>query len=513
MSFQRRSKDLAALLAGIESHPWAESTGSPPFGVSARGALNRPVAGVSHDSREIGDDWVFVALPGARFDGHDFVPRLPQAAAVVVQREVDAPEGVTVVRVNDTRQALPWLAASFHGHPATSLPVVGVTGTNGKTTATSLASAALRACGLRPGLVGTVAHRVGEDALDAATLVGQASAGHHHTTPEAPLLQALLARMAEAGCDAVLMEVSSIGLDARRADAIPFRVAAFTNLTRDHLDYHGDMESYAQAKERLFHELLAPDGIALLNRDDPAWQRFRPQGRRCWTYGIEAGDLHAREVELSAGGTRARLVTPAGEGTLNLPLVGRHNLSNALCAVGMALGLGLPLDAVLSGLASVPPVAGRLEPVPNRRGIGVFVDYAHTPDALEHVLACLRELAPRRLIAVFGCGGDRDRGKRAPMGRAAWEGSDLAVVTSDNPRSEDPRAIVDQVLTGLPEGAEGVEVEVDRRAAIALALARAERGDLVLIAGKGHETTQELAHATIDFDDRAVARELLEGEA
>jgi UDP-N-acetylmuramoyl-L-alanyl-D-glutamate--2,6-diaminopimelate ligase len=485
-----------------------ESTGSPSHGALLRGPADRPIAGLTHDSRAVAQDWVFVALPGLRFDGHDFVPRLAQAAAVVVERDVEVPAGVSVLRVADTRRALAALAAAFHGHPGRRVPVVGVTGTNGKTTATSLAASALEASGLRPGLVGTTGHRVGSSTLDAAALTGVV--GHHHTTPEAPLLQALLARMVDEGCDAVLMEVSSIGLDAHRADAIPFEVAAFTNLTRDHLDYHGDMESYARAKERLFHELLGAGGLALLNRDDPAHPRFRPEGRACWTYGLDEGDVHAESVELSASGTLARIVTPAGRGELRLPLVGRHNLSNALCAVGIALGLGRSLEPTLAGLAAVPPVPGRLEPVPNERGIAVFVDYAHTPDALEHVLACLRELAPRELITVFGCGGDRDQGKRGPMGRAAWEGSDLSVVTSDNPRSEDPETIIAQILEGIPAGAPKLEVEVDRAAAIRLALGRAREGDIVLIAGKGHETYQELAGGTIDFDDRLVARAVLE---
>jgi UDP-N-acetylmuramoyl-L-alanyl-D-glutamate--2,6-diaminopimelate ligase len=473
------------------------------------GPTARPVAGLSHDSRAIARDWVFVALPGARFDGHDFVSRLPQAAAVVVQRQVTAPPGVTVITVPDTRRALPWLAAAFHDHPGRRLPMAGATGTNGKTTSTTMAAAALLAAGRVPGLVGTTGHRVGDRELGLAELLGSA-VGHHHTTPEAPTLQALLATMAERGCDCALMEVSSIGLHAHRADGIPFRVAAFTNLTRDHLDYHGDMEAYAQAKERLFHELLAPGGVALLNRDDPAWERFRPVGRTVWTFGLEAGDLRAEAARLTPSGTRALLHTPHGSGELRLPLVGRHNLSNALCAIGMALGLGCPLEEALEGLAGLRPVAGRLEAVANSRGLSVFVDYAHTPDALDSVLACLRELTTGRLITVFGCGGDRDPGKRAPMGLAAWRGSDLAVVTSDNPRSEDPQRIVEQILEGIPSGAEGLEVEVDRAAAIRLALAQARPGDLVLIAGKGHETYQELAHGTIDFDDRLVARTVLE---
>ncbi len=510
MSFHHRAKNLADLLARLASPPGAESWGSPPFGVVVRGPTDRPVRGLTHDSRAVARDWIFVALPGARFDGHEFVADLGDAAAVVVEREVETPDGVTVLRVEDTRRALPWLAAAFQGYPGCSIPVGGITGTNGKTTATWLCSAALRGAGLRGGIVGTTGHRAGGSAIDEAALAG--AAFPHHTTPEAPLLQALLARMVEQGCDAVLMEVSSIGLDARRADAIPFAVAAFTNLTRDHLDYHGTMQAYETAKRRLFDELLPADGLALLNRDDPAWHRFVPAERRCQTYGLNEGDFHCEDFRLSSRGTTATVITPQGSGQLELPLVGRHNLSNALCALGMALALGAPLPGALAGLALAEPVPGRLEPVSNDRDLGIFVDYAHTPDALRHVLACLREIGTGRLITVFGCGGDRDHGKRAPMGAAARGGSDLVVVTSDNPRTEDPGSIIDRILEGIPNASEdpGTFVELDRARAIRRALQLARPGDLVLVAGKGHETTQDLGDRTIPFDDRRVARKLLE---
>ncbi|MFH1465533.1 MAG: UDP-N-acetylmuramoyl-L-alanyl-D-glutamate--2,6-diaminopimelate ligase [Pseudomonadota bacterium] len=477
-----------------------------------RGELDRPAHGLTIDSRAVEPGWIFVALPGRRVDGHRFVPGLSQAAAVVVERDVEAPAGVTVLRFPNTRKALPHLAAAFHGFPGERVGVGGVTGTNGKTTVTFLAAAALDAAGRRCGVVGTTGNLSGGAGLDEEALAGRGVLAHHHTTPEAHLLQALLARMADEGCDDVLMEVSSIGLDAFRADAIPYRVAGYTNLTRDHLDYHGDMERYARAKQRLFHELLPADGLAVLNRDDPAWERFRPAHARTWTYGIERGDLRVAELHLGAGGTRARVHTPLGSGHLALPLVGRHNLSNGLCALGMALGLGAPLEAALAGLARSRGAPGRLEPVPHAAGARVFVDFAHTPDALERVLACLAELRGGRLLTVFGCGGDRDPGKRAPMGAAARAGSDLVFVTSDNPRSEPPLAIIEQILAGIPDAGRdaGVVVEPDRAAAIRLALREAGPEDIVLLAGKGHETTQELADRVIPFDDRVVARAILE---
>ncbi len=477
--------------------------------------MQRPIRGLTHDSRAVEKDWIFVALPGKRHDGHRFVPGLAQAAAVVVEREVAVPAGVTCLRVVDSRRALPHLAAAFYGHPGRRLPVVGVTGTNGKTTVTRLAAAALQGASVTAGVVGTAGHLAGSGVVDSHSILGAAAPAHHHTTPEAPVLQALLAHMAASSCAAVLMEVSSIGLHAHRADGIPFAVAAFTNLTRDHLDYHGSFEAYARAKERLFHELLAHEGTALLCCDDPAWRRFRPQGRTCWTYGIQRGDLRLEDLSLDAQGSSARVHTPVGSGRLRLPLVGRHNLSNALCALGISLALGADLQQALVGLSRASVVPGRLEAVPNQRGIAVFVDYAHTPDALRQVLASLAELSSARLITVFGCGGDRDRGKRPEMGAVARAGSQLVVVTSDNPRSEDPLAIIDEVLAGIDgyPGDEGVSVEVDREAAIRLALSLARPGDLILVAGKGHETGQELADRVVPFDDRLVARSLLGEQA
>ncbi|MBN1334783.1 MAG: UDP-N-acetylmuramoyl-L-alanyl-D-glutamate--2,6-diaminopimelate ligase [Deltaproteobacteria bacterium] len=472
------------------------------------GVLDRPVRGLTHDSRAVVPDGVFVALKGAHHDGHAFVPHLATAAAVVVQDDTPAPPGVTRVRVADTRVALPFLAASYHDHPGRRVPVVGITGTNGKTTVSFLAAAALRGSGWRTGVIGTTGHLVDGQPLD-GSLVGLPRRVHPHTTPEAPHLQALLACMAEAGCRAVAMEVSSVGLQARRVDAIPFRVAVFTNLSRDHLDVHETMEAYRTAKARLFHELLPLDGIALLHEADPAWASMRPVGRTVWTYGLQAGDLHLEAPVWSPEGTTAIVRTPAGTGRMRVPLPGRHNVENALAALGVALCLGAPLETSLEGIAATGAVPGRLEPVPNRRGLTVLVDYAHTPDALARVLGALREVSPGRLLVVFGCGGDRDPGKRAPMGRVAAALCDLVVITSDNPRSEDPNAILDAVAAGAAGGSARIRVEPDRVAAIALALSEARPGDVVVVAGKGHETTQEFADRVVEHDDREVARRLL----
>ncbi len=465
-----------------------------PGAVLAQGAGDRPVHRVSDRDDDVGADDVFVAIRGARVDGHDRVSGL-DVAAVVVERDVEARPGVALVRVPATRPVLAHLCAAALDYPGRSVPTVGITGTNGKTSTTFLLAAIARAAGLVPGIVGTTGHFVGD--LELAST---------HTSPSAPVLQGLLARMREAGVGLCALEASSIGLADWRCDAIPFRAAVFTNLTRDHLDWHGTMEAYALAKARLFHELL--DGTAVLNAEDPAAARMRPRNRPAWTFSTTGpADLRATATDASWEGIQAEVVTPRGTGRLRLPLVGHHNLQNALGALGAALALGIDLDVALAGLAAAAGAPGRLERVPTDRGFGVFVDYAHTDDALARVLAELRRLGPRRIICVFGCGGDRDRGKRPLMGAAVAAGADVAVLTSDNPRSEDPLAIIADVLAGV--GAGPRHVEPDRTAAIRLAISLAGPGDVVLIAGKGHERTQELASGKVPFDDRAVAREVL----
>ena len=349
--------------------------------VSVSGPVDRPVTGVHHDSREVGEDGLFVALSGANFDGHRFVPALPHAACVVVERPIDAPDGVTVVEVQGARVAMAHLAAAFHGNPGTELPIIGVTGTNGKTTTCALLEAALSSCGDSVGVVGTTGHR-----LNGASFPFVTAGGAGHTTPESPHLQGLLAQMRDAGATAITMEASSIGLAAHRVDAVPFKVAVFTNLSRDHLDFHGDMASYLSAKARLFHDLLAEDGVAILPLGIDESTSLIPIGCRVLTTGFEGADISVTHFESTASGTTADVRTPVGSGTLRLPLAGRHNLWNALGAIGAGVALGRSLDALFEGLEKLSGVDGRLEAVPNTRGITVLVDYAHTPDALEQVL-------------------------------------------------------------------------------------------------------------------------------
>ncbi|MCP4804094.1 MAG: UDP-N-acetylmuramoyl-L-alanyl-D-glutamate--2,6-diaminopimelate ligase [Proteobacteria bacterium] len=455
------------------------------------GLTDRPVTSVTQDSRQASAGSVFVAVKGLRVDGHRFVPSV-SAEAVVVEDDVGAREGTTVVQVDDTRQALAHLAATLFGHPSREVPVIGVTGTNGKTTTTWMLEAIARAAGRRPGVVGTTGNRVDGRVLETV-----------YTTPEAPEWQALLREMVDAGCGLVAAEVSSIGLAARRVDATHFAVAVYTNLSRDHLDYHGSMEAYAAAKARLFTEFQP--GRAILHAGEPSIATLA-EGTPTWTFGLTEGDIRPVTLELDTAGSRGIVTTPVGDLNLDIALVGDFNVENALAAAGAALAVGLGLEAVERGLGSLECVPGRLEAVPTRKPFDVLVDYAHTPDALATVLATLRPLTKGRLICVFGCGGDRDAGKRPEMGRAATEGSDLVVATSDNPRSEDPLAILADVQPGLDARA---HIEPDRRRAIHQAISLAREGDVVLIAGKGHETTQEIAGTKHAFDDRLVALEVL----
>jgi len=425
-------------------------------------------------------------------DGHEFGSRVVEAGAValVVEEELDV--AVPQVVVADARAAMAPLAARFQGDPTSELRVVGVTGTNGKTTTAFLVREILEAAGIQTGLLGTVKQVVGgeEEAVE-------------RTTPEAIDLQATFRRMLERGDRACAMEVSSHAMSLHRADAIHFEVALFTNLTQDHLDFHADMEDYFQAKRKLFE---AGPGTAIVNVDDPYGARLAEEFA-CVTFSAEgaAADYSARDVGFDAGGAEFAV----GETRLRTGMPGHFNVANALGAFAAARALGIDAETAAAGLARAARVPGRFEPIDEGQGFSVLVDYAHTPDSLENVLRAARRLTEGRLIAVFGAGGDRDRDKRPKMGRAGAELADLTVVTSDNPRSEDPAAIVAEVAAGA-EGAAELEVESDRRAAIALALVRAAPGDMVVIAGKGHEQGQEFEGGRkVPFDDREVAREEL----
>ena len=484
-------------------------------GVAAdlRGDPSVDVRDLAYDSRRVAEGTLFFCFAGEKTDGHDFAPAAVEAgaSALVVERplELDVPQA----RVEDARAAMAPVAAAFNGDPTSELTVVGITGTNGKTTTAFLVRHLLESAGRQCGLLGTVRQVVGGEVEEV-----------ERTTPEAIDLQRTFARMLEAGDDACAMEVSSHALVLHRADAIDFAVKVFTNLSQDHLDFHADMEDYFAAKRLLFSgEGGAPlieleGGISVVNLDDPYGQRLAGElstgdGGDCITFSAAGGaaDLSARGVTFDPSGSRFLCMSPDGQIEVQTPLPGDFNVSNALAALGVAHALGLDLREAAEALASAEQVPGRFESIDEGQPFGVIVDYAHTPDSLENVLGAARRLTGGRLISVFGCGGDRDREKRPLMGRAGAELSDIAVVTSDNPRSEDPGAIIEQIREGIPESPHAeVLVDADRRAAIASALGRAEQGDLVVIAGKGHEQGQEFEDGRkIPFDDRDVARDEL----
>jgi UDP-N-acetylmuramoyl-L-alanyl-D-glutamate--2,6-diaminopimelate ligase len=436
---------------------------------------------------------LFFCVPGEKVDGHEFAGAAVEAgaAALVGERQLDKLE-VTQMIVPDARAAMAPLAARFHGDPTGELKVVGITGTNGKTTTAFLLREILEAAGVQCGLLGTVKQ-----------VVGGAEEEVERTTPEAIDLQATFRRMLDGGDRACVMEVSSHALVLHRCDAIQFDVALFTNLTQDHLDFHADMEDYFRSKRLLFE--MGP-GTALANVDDPYGRRLADEFE-CVTFsaaGAEA-DLVAGDVGLSSRGAAFSV----GEVSIRTRLPGHFNVANVLGAFAAARALEVESEVAARGLAQAAAPPGRFEPIDEGQDFSVLVDYAHTPDSLENVLRAAREMTAGRLLAVFGAGGDRDRDKRPKMGRAGAENADLAIVTSDNPRSEGPEAIIAEILAGVDDRG-GVEVEVDRRAAIALALSRAEPDDTVVIAGKGHEQGQEFeAGRKIPFDDRDVARKEL----
>lgn len=477
--------------------------------VEQRGGLDRPVTAVTDDSRAVAAGSLFVAVKGERVDGHEFVGQAMQAgaAAVVAQGAVET-GSLPLVRVADSRKALGLLGSRFYGDPSAQLAMIGVTGTNGKTTTTYLCKALLEGIGRRVGLIGTVAYQIGSETIPAS-----------HTTPGALELQGLLARMIQSGMNSVVMEVSSHALAMDRTAGCEYDAAVFTNLTQDHLDYHGTMEEYFQAKLRLFTGLGGGKKTgqrAIVNMDDPRGAEIRAACRvPVWGYAVTSrADLKAEQVRLSMNGTTFVAATPAGTFTVESRLVGEHNVYNLLGAIGVALHAGATCDQVCEAVSRVSNVPGRFERVSAGQDFTVVVDYAHTEDALVRLLAAAQALKTHRIITVFGCGGDRDRGKRPKMGRAAVEHSDVVVLTSDNPRTEDPMAILREVEIGVRDALQGrshVEYHLvpDRREAIGTAVRLARTGDIVLIAGKGHEDYQIIGTKKFHFDDREVAREAI----
>lgn len=474
--------------------------------VSVDGPLDREITAIAYDSRRVKPGCVFVAMKGEKVDGAIFVDNAIAAGAEAVVCESGLPKGrATIVVVPNAREALADLAANFYQHAAKHLKVAGVTGTNGKTTTAFLLKHVCEAVLMRCGLLGTVRYEVGERILPAA-----------RTTPESLDVQDLLWQMRSAGCKAVAMEVSSHALVQARVRGIEFDAAIFTNLTQDHLDFHGTMEAYFEAKSRLFSNLAAQKkkGRAVINLDDRYGSlliaRFRNEVT-VLTYGVGANaDFRASNVRIDFNGTSYQLDALGRSYLVRLPLIGQFNVYNSLAAIAGASAMGIEVREAVLSLANATPVPGRLEAVPAQRQFRVFVDYAHTDDALLNVMKTCRELNPARLIVVFGCGGSRDRTKRPRMGAVVDQHADFGIVTSDNPRKEDPLAIIEDIKPGMPRGR--YEVIVDRREAIFRAIAMAQARDIVLIAGKGHETYQEFADHTSPFDDVAVAREALEGK-
>ena len=482
-------------------------------GLAVSGPTTGQIAGVGHDSRTVAPGFLFVCIRGFRHDGHAFIPDAVSRGAVAVMVERDPatlaiPAGITVIRVPDSRVALAAAACRFFDNPSASLRLVGVTGTNGKTTTTYLVEAILGEAGRLTGLLGTIEYRCGT-----VTVPGE------RTTPESSDLQSLLLRMRDLGAWGAVMEVSSHSLSLHRVDGCEFDVGIFTNLTQDHLDFHQTMQGYAEAKARLFQMLgrdrkKSGEAAAVLNADD-SWSPFMMGQTRARVIRFSLSgkaDLQVRTMALTLTGIRATVESPWGLLEIASPLVGGHNLANILGAAAACLHLGVDRDAVEKGIANLRAVPGRFEKVEAGQPFGVIVDYAHTPDALERVLQIAREFTAGRVIALFGCGGDRDRGKRPLMGEAAARLADYVVLTSDNPRSEDPLAILEEIEAGVRKAYAGSERHAkipDRREAIRAALVRAKPGDLVVMAGKGHETYQILRDRTIPFDDRVVAKDAL----
>jgi len=467
--------------------------------------LDTPCTGVVYDSRAVTPGSVFVALQGLRADGAAFAPQAVAAgaAAVVAAAGVNPAAGAAWLPVTDPRLALALLAAEFNGHPSRSMRVVGVTGTNGKTTTAYLVRAILEAAGIKCGLMGTVSYCIGDREIEAS-----------RTTPEAPDVQGLLREMLEEACGACVMEVSSHALALRRVDGLQFAAGVFTNLTRDHLDFHGNMEAYFAAKRRLF-EILPATAPAVVNLDDPRGAALVEVSGTPVTYAItKAADVTPGPLSYSLHGLAFDVRTPQGIVHVKSTLVGKPNVYNILAAAGVTAAMGIPLDAIEKGLARLTGVPGRFEVVSRPKDdITVVVDYAHTDDALRNLLETARPMATRRLITVFGAGGDRDRTKRPLMGMVAARLSDVVIITSDNPRGEDPAQIIEEVMRGAePEtrqsGARVLTV-VERGDAIRRAVAEAAAGDVVLIAGKGHEKYQVIGGTSSPFDDVAVARDAL----
>jgi UDP-N-acetylmuramoyl-L-alanyl-D-glutamate--2,6-diaminopimelate ligase len=491
--------------------------------ISIVGNLDREIYGVAYDSRQVEQNFAFVCYQGVAVDGHEYVSDAIKkgATAVISEKGLSLPANITWVQVKDGRLALALMAANWYNVPAAKLKMIGITGTNGKTSTAYFTQAIFTAAGFKMGIMGSIGHKFGSKFVSATT-----------TTPQALQLQQLLGEMLDGGADSVVMEVTSHSLAQKRVAGIQFDAAVFTNLTQDHLDFHEDMQSYLNAKVELFRQLKADKSVAILNADDDASQYItqrlaleRRDGKMArWqdgkmespilTYGVKKpANLYVKNVDSTLSRLKFTIITPRGETDVNLKLLGEYNLYNALAATGVGLSFGIGLDVIKTGLESAV-VPGRFELVDCGQDFAVVVDYAHTPDALERLLSAARKITEGRLICVFGCGGDRDKGKRPIMGRIASEIADYVIITSDNPRTEVPAQIIAEIEAGVKSGKNKgheslYDVIVDRSSAIARGIEIARSGDLVAIAGKGHENYQDFGNKRIHFDDREVAAEYI----
>jgi UDP-N-acetylmuramoyl-L-alanyl-D-glutamate--2,6-diaminopimelate ligase len=474
------------------------------------GNLETVIKGISYDSRKVSSGCLFVCVEGFKTDGHNYVTSALTngAVAVIAQRPVEVPEGIPLVIARDTRKSLALVAAEWVGHPSRKLTMVGVTGTNGKTTTTCLVEEIFKEAGHKAGLIGTIMNKIGQKVLPVT-----------NTTPESLDLQLLLKEMVDEGVTHVVMEVSSHALELDRVAGVEFDVAVFTNITQDHLDFHETMENYLEAKKKLFSGLNRLTGKnrkkhGIINIDDPrAKSIVQATTGKVLTYGVDNDcDIRASNIQLKADGVIFDVSTPVKDFSLDLHLTGKFNVYNAMAALSVGIALDIDLEAVKEALESVTGVPGRLQKVDVGQEFTLFVDYAHTPDGLENIILAAREFAKGRVITVFGCGGDRDRTKRPIMGEISGRLSDFSVLTSDNARTEDPMFILAQIEGGTMKvsAPDKFTVIPDRREAISYAINMAEKGDVVLIAGKGHETYQIVMDKVLHFDDREVARELLE---
>ena len=469
--------------------------------INTKGNLDIEIDNIQYDSRKVGKNGLFICVKGFNVDGHKFIDKAIEqgAKAFLVEEEIYI-EGYTFVKVKNTREDMAKVADNFYNHPSQRFEVIGVTGTNGKTSITTFLNEILTSANNKVGLIGTIKISDGDNAIES-----------NSTTPESRDLQEYFNKMIDNGCKYCAMEVSSHALALNRASETKFKVGVFTNLTPDHLDFHKDLEDYRSAKEKLFYMTTTAN---VINIDDNGgkkiYENIKGLDTTCYTYGIDnEADFMAKDIKIEARGVSYKLITPTYEEKVFVPVPGKFTVYNTLAVIATCYSLGIDKDIIINGLKNTGGVAGRFETIVNDKGISVIVDYAHTPDALENVIKTAQEFAKNRIITVFGCGGDRDTTKRPMMGEIAQKYSDVCIITSDNPRTEDPELIIKDILNGLDQNKDNYKVIIDRREAIKEAIEMAQKDDVILIAGKGHENYQIIGKVKHHFDDKEIANEYL----